>query len=160
MDPKVFASQPRRIGGSGKVSILNPYYLDPEYDITCCSDLKATLTGWVTLIKIIPKNETLPSFIIRWDSNSETVDADIYLNDENRKDLWSQPGYNGHHSTQIKGPWRKFEISITIPERKIFLGTVNIGLLIEVDLKLEVELTDAAQIILKSNLPRSSFFKK
>lgn len=160
MDPKVFASQPKRIGGSGKVDILNTQHLDPEYKTICRSDLKATQTGLVTLIDIIPQKETLPSFILRWDSNSNTVDADIYLNDENRKDLWSQYGYNGHHSTQIKGPWRKFEIDITIPERKIFAGIVNIGLLIEAAPKFEIELTDTGQIILTSNLPRSSFFKK
>lgn len=132
MDPKVFASQPKRVGGSGKVNILNSEHLDPEYELICRSDLKATPTGLVTLIDIIPKNEkTLPTFILRWDSNSDTVDVDICLDGKNRKELWCEHGYKGHHTTRIDGPWwRRFKLDIAIPERKIFVGTVNIGLLI------------------------------
>ena len=160
MDPEVFASQPKRIGGSGKVDILNTQHLDPEYKTICYSDLKAPPTGLVTLIDIVAaKEKTLPSFSLRWDSKSDTVDVDIYLNGKNRKDLWDKPGYNGHHSTRIKGPWRRFTIDITIPDRKVFTGTVNIGLLIEVNQKLELELTDIGKFILKSNLPLPNFFK-
>jgi len=159
MDPKVFASQSKKVAGSGKVNILNPYYLDSEYDIKCCSDLKATSTGWVTLIKIIPQKETLPSFFLRWDSKSETVDVDIHLNDKYRNDLWNKPGYKGHHTEQIKGPWRRFKVNITIPERKIFVGTVNIGLSIEINQILEIELTDTGKFILTSNLPLPNFFE-
>ena len=160
MDPKVFASQPRRIGGSGKVDILNPQYLDPEYETIGLSDWKATSTGLVTLINITPKKEkNLPSFVLRWDTHSNTADVDIYVDGKNRKDLWDKPGYSGHHSTRIKGPWRKFEVNIKMLERNIFRGIVNIGLLIEVNHKLEIELTDTGKFILTSNLPPEDFFE-
>jgi len=158
MDPEVFTSQPRRVGGSGKVNILNSQYLDPEYEAICRSDWKATPTGLVTLIDITPKNKkTLPSFVLRWDANSNTVDVDIYVDGKNRKDFWNKPGYSGHYSTRIKGPWRKFEINISIPERNIFRGIVNIGLLIEVNQKLEIELLDNGKFLLTSNLPLPDF---
>lgn len=158
MDPNVFASQPSRVGGSGKVDILNTKYLDPDYEIISCSDQKATPTGLVTLIQISPKKDkTFPSFFLRWDSNPETIDVDIYLDGKNRKDLWGRPGYCGHHTKRIRGEGRKFEVNITIPERNIFMGIVNIGLLVEVNLKVELEFTDTGKIVLTSNLPLPNF---
>lgn len=157
MDPKVFASQPKRIGGSGKVNILNTQHLDPEYEALCRSDWEATATGWVKLIDITPKKEkTLPSFVLRWDSNSKTVDVDIHVDGKNRKDLWDNLGYSGHHPTRINGPWRKFEVDIKIPERNIFRGIVNIGLLIEVNHQIEIELTNTGKFLLTSNLNAQS----
>jgi hypothetical protein len=155
MDPNVFASQPHRVDGSGKVDILNTEYLDAEYETVPQSDLKATPTGFVTIAQIVPKKDkTLPSFILRWDSNPETVDVDIYLDGKNKKDFWDRPGYCGHHPKRIKGEGRKFEVNITIPERPIFKGVVNVGLLISVNLKVELELSDTGIRILSSNLPQ------
>jgi len=159
MDPKAFASQPKRVGGSGKVSVLNSQYLDPEYEIVCRSDWKATPTGLVALIDITPKRKTLPSFILRWDSNFNTVDVDIRVDGKNRKDLWDDPRYVGHHTTRIEGPLRRFEVDIKIPGRDVFRGIVNIGLLIEVNHELEIGLTGTGKFFLTSNLPPSDFLK-
>ena len=129
MDQKRFENKTKKVAGTAKLKILKIEYLNRDYDAKIFPDNPATKTGLVKVMELIPKISEMPKFIFRWDEKADTLDADIYKSDKICTSLWNIEGYNGHHPQKIKN--RIFKIDISIPNAKIFIGIIDIGLLMQ-----------------------------
>ncbi len=127
MKRKDFKNKESKVVGTTKIKIKEKYR-SPIYRLEGKSNASATETGLVTIAELNPEGISLPKFIFRWDTNSETVDIDIYKNGENAKYLWKKQGYEGHKTKVIDHEGRVFEVNIEIPSRNVFKGTVDVGL--------------------------------
>ncbi len=139
MDPEEFKKKKRKVAGITKVETQR-VYLNPEYTIKTFENTKTTKTAWVRVAEISSDKPGNPAFILRWDKKADTIDADIHLNRDKRNDLWSKQGYTGHHPQKVKD--KIFNVKIETPQGLIYEGELNIGLLIEQQMKLSVIFTD------------------
>jgi hypothetical protein len=136
MDPK------RALKQDGKVfDVVNvaktERYLKPDYRCEAGTGTREP-TGKLTVFRLIPRDEKLPSFEARWDggnreTNRERFDLDIDIQgvskSEKRKFEKGGGGYSGHHATEIPvTEGHAYEVSIATPAGKIFDGTVSFTL--------------------------------
>ena len=149
MERSRFLAKGIRVGGTTKVEPAKINYLNGKYALELFPNTPATETGFVKVMELIPKISRVPNFILRWDEKADTLDVDIYKNGKLCNELWGTVGYNGHHTQRIKN--RIFWVNITIPNKKIFEGIINIGLLIQAkfSIKLTSHLKAKAEVIRK-----------
>jgi hypothetical protein len=146
MDAKEFSEKSSKIIGTTKVVLTSIKHKDNQYELQLFSNVKATVTGWVVIAKLIPKDQSIPEFTFRWDHGKGEVDVDIFLSNTSRKDLWSELGYKGHKTVFLKEKGREYEADIWIPNRHIFNGIVSVGLLQGLTLKEGISMSDSATV--------------
>jgi hypothetical protein len=130
MMAKEFAEKPIKVIGSTGVEFVTLLYKDTGYDLKIFPNRKCDVTGHIIFAELDPLNNQFPSFIFRWDHGDKVVDVDILLNNKDRKDLWNYEGYNGHHAKLFDNEVQEYSFLIETPGRKIFEGTINVGLLV------------------------------
>lgn len=109
-------------------------YLKPGYRWEAGAGTRES-TGKLTIFRLIPSDETLPSFEARWDggnreTNRERFELDVDIQgvskSEKRKFEKCSGGYSGHHTKEIPvTEGHAYEVSISTPADKIFDGTVS-----------------------------------
>lgn len=135
-----------RVGGTTDVEPVSITYKDASYDLKLYPNNKASETGHVVIAKLSPENNALPSFIFRWDHPAGVMDVDIFLGGKDCKNLWKQPGYKGHWTKLTDDKKREYSVLIEIPERKIFEGTVKVGLLTEINVYDTLNISESVNI--------------
>ena len=146
MDPKKYSDLQIKVAGTTKV-LVKTEHLDPDYQIVPSSDTAASATGWVIVAKLIPSNTMSPAFYMRWDKKE--LDIDIYLSGNNRKDLWDQHGYEGHHSVLVNPDTREYAIDIQVPNKPVFKGSIQVGLVTGLNLHETISLSEHVVIQIK-----------
>jgi hypothetical protein len=147
MDPKQFAEKPIKAARTNKVEPVVTTHMDSDYKLVLCSDTMASKTGLLVIAKLTPKAiKSLPEFWLRWDDKNRELDVDIYLNGENRKDLWSFPGYKGHKTKVDGSEMQEYEVRIKIPGRKVFDGIIRVPLVIGLYRKDTVTISDYRKV--------------
>jgi hypothetical protein len=131
MKPDRFLNKEKKVGGTTSVEILENHYIHPDYISKPCCYEKATDTGLVKIGELVPKQQSFPRFIFRWDERKETLDVDIYVEGKLTNALWDQPGYKGHHPPKKNGSSGRYVLDIWIPLKRIFKGIIDIGLAFE-----------------------------
>jgi hypothetical protein len=142
MDPSIFRAKGVKIGGTTKVEAIKLAHLDKKYKFKLFPNTPATESGLVKVMELIPESSEMPNFILRWDEKSDTLDVDIYKNGKLCNELWGIEEYNGHHTQKIGN--RRFGVKITIPNKKIFEGIIDVGLLIQA--KISIKLTSHVKL--------------
>jgi hypothetical protein len=139
MDPKKFAQKNSKVAGTTKIDLIETQtqYRDSDYKLVPCSDTIATETGFVIIATLkAQRDKRLPEFYLRWDDKKDELDVDIYVDGVNCKDLWRQPGYNGHKTIPFNPDEREFKVCIKTPERRVFEGVIRVRLLFSVGIQL------------------------
>lgn len=149
MNPDKFRDKAKKIGGVTKVNIVSVYFLDPEYEIETLSDHFTSPTGFLEVVRLKPKSPELPKFIFRWDENKDALDVDIYKEEIIHNELWNVEGYEGHHTQKITSAGKVFKANISIPDKKIFEGKIDVGLFIQLTIKDSGKLTDSIKVVHK-----------
>lgn len=119
------------------VIIKSIEHIDSDYEIKPLPYNQITESNWLKIVELSPKSEGLPKFIFRWDSKDEALDVDIHnvSSSIERKFKLGINGYYGHHTKRIKNDIERiFNVSIGIPDKKIFNGKVIVGLHREITL--------------------------
>lgn len=149
MNSKKFSEKQIKVGGTTGVKAVSKEYQDSAYNWVLNSDKKAIedKNGYLLIAELFSNDENLPRFKFRWDHKASTMDVDIFLNGEDHKDLWKQNGYCGHWTELADDEKREYSVRIEIPERKIFVGVIMVGLL--VNLKLHDNLLISEDIKIK-----------
>ncbi|PIZ66273.1 hypothetical protein COU87_01110 [Candidatus Roizmanbacteria bacterium CG10_big_fil_rev_8_21_14_0_10_39_12] len=146
MDKKQFSNKQIKVGGTTGVEPVSIEYKDKDYILKTYSENKASVTGHVVIAELFSNNDKLPKFIFRWDHGAGVVDVDIFIEGKDRKDLWTQKGYQGHWTKLTDDKNREYLVSIEIPERKIFKGIVRVGLLTELNLSDSIAMSENLDI--------------
>ena len=149
MDPEKFKEKTKKVSGTTKVDVVSIDFLDPEYEIETLSGQSTTPTGLLEVVRLRPERMELPKFIFRWDENKDELDVDIYREEKLCNELWGEIGYNGHHTGKIPREGKVFKADISIPNRDIFRGNVDVGLFIQLTIKDSVKLTDSIKVVHK-----------
>jgi len=149
MDPNKFLRKEKKVAGTTKVKVVKIDYIDRNYKIKVLSNHPTTKTGLVEVIQLFSENPHLLRFIFRWDEKNEELDIDIYRNESICNELWSEKRYKGHHTQRVIDNGRIFKINISVPDKRIFKGKVNVGLFIKLSLKDSIKSTDSISIIHK-----------
>jgi hypothetical protein len=149
MDPEKFKEKTKKVGGTTKVEVALIDFLDSEYEVEILSEQSTTPTGLLEVIRLKPRKLELPKFIFRWDENADKLDIDIYKKERLCKELWSEIGYNGHQTKKMPGEGKLFEANISIPNRHIFKGNIDVGLFMQLIIKDSTNLTDSIKVVHK-----------
>jgi len=133
MDKRAVRKDGRAFGVNNLIAIET--YIDPDYELELCHNNRATDTMYLIVGKLIPSDSALPSFIFRWDENQDQFDVDIEnVNDKTKKKFNAEKdGYKGHHPRRlVNKDGRYMAVDISLPNRRIFQGTIVVPLAKEV----------------------------
>jgi len=149
MNPEKFKDIDKKVAGTTKVEIVKIDYLDYNYKIEVFPDNLATSTALVKIAQLIPKNSHLPTFLFRWDKNQNTLDVDIYKEGKLCKELWNDVGYKGHQTQRVSKESKIFDADVSMPDKRIFKGKIDVGLFIKIMIKESAKLTDSVKVVHK-----------
>lgn len=151
MDSTKFAEKQIRVGGTTGVEPVLIEYQNDDYNWIFNSDKKAIedKNGYLLIAELFSNDDKLPRFKFRWDHKASTMDVDIFLNGKDCKDLWKQNGYCGHWTELTDDEKREYSVSLEIPERKIFVGTIMVGLLVDLNLHDNLSIREDIKIEIK-----------
>jgi hypothetical protein len=144
MDRQQKIEQTKKQDRVSKISnvIIAPKHLDPEYESELCSGVE-TDTGYLEILKIVPKSGQGSYFTARWDQKPEKLDLDMHgaSNSAKRKFKNDLNAYSGHHTERSSTPDKRiFEVTIKMsPERIIFDGEVSFSNTYEVHVNMHAE---------------------
>lgn len=133
MDSKKFAEKQIRVGGTTGVEPISIKYIDKNYELKTYSKNITSKTGHLKIAELFSSDGKLPKFEFRWDHNKSIMDIDMFPK-ENEK-LWEKEkdGYKGHHLELTDDEKREYSVRIEIPKRKIFVGIIMVGLLVDLN---------------------------
>jgi hypothetical protein len=118
---------------------IRAIYLNPKYTLSKQTANVMTGNGLLKVFELNPSRGG-PSFIGRWDGGSRDpgkterydLDIDIYRvsDEEKRRFKEGEGGYSGHHTIKMATDrGHKYQVSLCIPDEKIFEGSVCFNLL-------------------------------
>ena len=146
MDANTFDKKPLKIIGSTGIEHPIECYVDPNYEFITYPNTNGSKTGHVVFAELKPHDGLLPVFKFRWDHGDKVVDVDIFQKNGSRNDLWNIEDYRGHHADQINEVKYEYSFLIEIPGRKIFEGSIKVGLLIGLNLHDNLRISEKADI--------------
>ena len=108
-------------------------YKAPDYQIELYHHNKATDTMHLIIGKLISDDPSLPYFIFRWDEKQDQFDVDIENVDNETKEKFKagKDGYGGHNPIRSVYNGRCLEVDISLPNKKIFKGTIKVPVIRE-----------------------------
>ncbi len=139
---------------AAKELALIEIYKDPNYRIELYHNNKATDTMHLIIGKLISNDPSLPYFIFRWDENQDQFDVDIENvdNETKKKFKAGKDGYSGHHPRRSVYNGRHMEVDISLPNKKIFKGTIKVPVVREEVLNIYLTI-DAHKITMEKENP-------
>lgn len=108
-----------------KVEPIN--YLNPKYELEILDDNPTTEQGLLLIGKLIPKQRSLPQFLLRWDEKGNHLNVDIVPQEED----WVREtnGYKGHRPDKVDGyKCRAFSLIIKIPTLNVIDAIISFNL--------------------------------
>ena len=129
--------------------------IDPMFVAEVYESNPTTTTGLTALFRVLSKEKSLPSFVIRWDDRDQTVDVDPERFDAIPKSLWKEErnGYSGHHAKKVSASPRVNQVELHIPGRLIFKGLLRFNIGIGVQLHDSVALSDSCSATVARSAP-------
>lgn len=114
-------------------------YINPQYELKLPTDTTIDTRGEALLLigELIPRNESLPSFFIRWDEKEGNLNIDMCPDQEG----WKQEihGYEGHHPPKCTGqPKRICPIKVSTPELRVIDAVISFCLQRKMGLSVDI----------------------
>jgi hypothetical protein len=130
-------------------------YKDPDYRIELYCNNKATDTMHLIIGKLISDDPSLPYFIFRWDENQDQFDVDIgnVDNETKKKFKAGKDGYSGHHPIRSVHSGRCMEVDISLPNKKVFKGTIKVPVIREEVLNIHLTIKNDHEIMMEKENP-------
>lgn len=130
-------------------------YKDPDYRIELYHNNKVTDTMHLIIGKLIPSETSLPHFIFRWDEQQDQFDVDIENvdNETKKKFKAGKDGYSGHHPRRFVDKVRCMEVDISLPNKKIFKGTIKVPVIKEEQFNMYITINTDGTITMEKEHP-------
>jgi hypothetical protein len=94
-------------------------YLDTQYTVQPVYQAIGD-TGRLDVLKIVPRDTTLPTFVGRWDESAKSLDFEI-----EDAPAHMRKKFPGHHTTRGDRNTRSFRLDVVYNARPIVRGTVT-----------------------------------